>query len=293
MEFDLDVEQPRKSAPVPVGSIEPLARRLNVPPERQLLYKIMTVETLLRSIAEAYLHFNRVDLYRDFPGADPHDGQQLPSDQQGNTTARFEKAPNFSMADYYDQSRSRSYACRLSLENSNFIWNNYASGSERGKVCIVFDFGKLRAMLNRTLQPGNAALLYRGNQCHQIFSINFGIIEYIEWDQHQANSPYLPNPVEYSYLKAKKFCEEKEFRISLSALGIGQFALNDGSTMQFPASLQMYFDFRAAIAEGTIREILYAPDCDRVFLHAELRKLCTVPEDENASGNMQRTRVGP
>jgi hypothetical protein len=31
----------------------------------------VTVENLLCSIYGAYLHFNRVDGYRDFPGADP------------------------------------------------------------------------------------------------------------------------------------------------------------------------------------------------------------------------------
>jgi len=36
------------------------------------------------------------------------------------------------------------------------------NGSENGKVCIVFDFGKLRATLNQTLQPGNAALKCNG-----------------------------------------------------------------------------------------------------------------------------------
>ena len=40
-------------------------------PEGQLLYKIMTIENLLRSIAGSYLHFNRVDAYNDL---DPNDG---------------------------------------------------------------------------------------------------------------------------------------------------------------------------------------------------------------------------
>lgn len=250
---------------------------LNVPPDSQLLFKMMSVENLLRSIGGAYLHFNRVVSYSDFSGADAHDGQQLPNDKKGNARAMFEKAQNFSAAKYYDQSRERTYACCLSLESSDFIWNNYANDGEHGKVCIVFDFGKLRATLNRTLQAGNAALLYGGRQCHQIFSINYGIVEYIEWDTYQVNSPHLPNPIKYTYLKAKRFSEEKELRISLSALGIGQFALNDGSTIDFPASLQMDFDFKAAIADGTIREILCGPDCNRSFLHAELHKLRIVP----------------
>jgi hypothetical protein len=262
-----------KYIPAPLGSIEPHAPLLKIPPDGQLLYKIMSVKNLLRSIVGNYFHFNRVDSYIDFPSADSFDGQQLPKDLEGNSLVRFEKAPDFSTANYYNQSRARTYACCFSLENSDFIWNNYANGSAKGKVCIVFQFGKLRAVLNQTLQHGNAALEYNGNRCHQIFSVNYGIVEYIEWDVHQINNERLANPIRYTYLKDKRFSEEKEFRISLSTIGIGQFALRDGSTMQFPSSLKLDFDFRTAIADGTLRQILYAPDSDSGFLQAELRKL--------------------
>lgn len=238
----------------------------------------MTIENLLNSITGSYLYFNRVDRYKD----DLNDGQQLPKDRQVSAGVKFEKAPNYSGADYYDQSRARTYACCFSLENSDYIWKNYANGSERGKVCIVFDFGKLRDTLNRTLQFGNAAIKYGGNRCHQIFSINYGIIEYVVWDKHQANTKYLTNPIHYTYLKDKnKFSAEKELRISLSAAGIGQFVLNDGSTMNFPGSLHMDFDFRAANADGTIQKVLCAPDCDIGFLYAELHKLCIVPSEDS------------
>ena len=49
--------------------------------------------------------------------------------------------------------------------------------------------------------------------------------------------------------------------------------------MDFPASLQVIVDFRAAITAGAIHEILYAPDCDSGFLHTELHKLCIVPSE--------------
>ena len=272
---------PSQPIPAPVGSVEPHAPMLIVPPDDQLLYKIMTVENLLRSIAGAYLHFNRVDSYVDFPRADTHDGQQLPKDLEGNVSTRFEKAPDFSVADYYDQSRDRTYACCFSLENSDLIWNNYANSSKEGKVCVVFEFSKLRDMLNRTMQSGNAQLEYNGNRCRQIFSVNYGIIEYVEWDRHQENAARLPNPIKYTYLKDKKFSEEKELRISLSAPGMGKFVLNDGSMIHFPDSLQVAFDFRAAIADGTIQQILCAPDCDSGFLHAELRNLHIFPSEES------------
>lgn len=269
----MDMSTERRGIPAPLGSVEPHAGLLNVPPDGQLLYKMMTAENLLRSILGAYLHFNRVDSYADFPGADPHDGQQLSADQVGNVGARFLKAPDFSAADYYDQSRARTYACCFSLNNSDHIWRNYATGSAKRQVCVVFEFGKLRATLNRTFHPGNAALEYNGVRCHQIFSLNYGTVEYVDWDRHRANAEHLPNPIRYTYLKSKAFGAEKELRVSLSAIGIGHFALNDGSIMEFPPSLQVPFDFKAAMADGTLVQILLAPDADGDFLHAELYKL--------------------
>ncbi len=240
----------------------------------------MTAKNLLRSIAGSYLYFNRADSYADFPTADQHDGEQVPNDREGNATARFEKAPDFSAADYYDQSRARTYACCFSLENSPFIWENYGTGDERGKVCFVFNFGKLRATLNRTLEPGNAALEYEGLRCHQIFSINYGVVEYVDWANHRANIPHLPNPVKYTYLKDRaRFGEEKELRISLSTIGLGGFVLNDGKKMEFPPNLQMQFNFRAAIADGTIEQIIRSPDSDTEFLKAELRKFNIATRD--------------
>jgi hypothetical protein len=75
--------------PLFLGSVEPQAGLLKMPPDGQLLYKMMTIENLLRSIIGAHLHFNRMDSYRDFPDADPHDGQQLPKARAANSTARF------------------------------------------------------------------------------------------------------------------------------------------------------------------------------------------------------------
>ena len=91
---------------------------------------------------------------------------------------------------------------------------------------------------------------------------------------HEANGKRLPNPIPYTYLKDKtKFSEEKEFRISLSAIGMGEFALKDGSNLHFPASLYVPFPFKTAIRDGTLRPMLCAPDTDIDFLYAELNKL--------------------
>jgi len=275
---------PPQPVPAPLGHIEPHATLLSVPTTEQFLYKIMSTENLLRSVFRNYLHFNRVDSYTDFPGADPHDGRQLPKDEPGNASSHFQNASHFTAADYYNQSRARTYACCFSLENSDYIWSNYANNNKHGKVCVVFEFGKLRKTINNTLSPGNPALDYNGNRCRQIFSVNYGIVEYVEWDSHQTNSEQLANPIQYTYLKAKQreeqsFYEERELRISLSAIGIGQFALRDGSTIKFPPSLELSFNFQAAIADGAIRKILHAPDANTDFLKSELHKLRIVLSD--------------
>jgi hypothetical protein len=42
----------------------------------------------------------------------------------------------------------------------------------------------------------------------------------------------LPNPIVYTYLKDREqYSEEKELRVSLSAIGMGHFVLDDGSLM--------------------------------------------------------------
>jgi hypothetical protein len=144
---------PHASSPPPFGLIEPHAPLLRRPPAGQLLYKVMNVENCIRSIEDGYLHFNRVDSYKDFPDADQHDSEQLSADRHGNAAVTFAKAPDFSFADYCDQSRSRTYAFCASLENTDYIWT-YSSNSPRGNVGVVFDFDKLRTTVNRTLQSG-------------------------------------------------------------------------------------------------------------------------------------------
>ena len=264
----------------PIGHIEPHAPLLKIPHSDQLLFKIMTAENLLRSIDCKYLHFNRVDSYEDFLGADPCDGQQTPKDHQISNNMRFDKAPNFSAADYYNQSRSRTYACCFSLENSEYIWKNYANNSTIGKVCITFNFGKLRECLNKTLKSHHTSLVYNGNRCRQFFSLNYGIVQYVDWKEHQVCKERLPNPIIYTYLKDAIYSSESELRISLSALGIGQFTQSNGSAIEFPNIIQFHFNFKAAYSEGIITQLQSTPDCDLDKLKNELldRGIEVVPE---------------
>jgi hypothetical protein len=131
---------------------------------------------------------------KDFLTADAHDSEQPPKDRSTNASLKFTKSPQFSVADLNDRSRARTYACCFSLENSASIWTNYGNGSETGgKVCIVFDYSKLRETLNKTFRL-------------DIFNINYGMVEYVELKDHQENQE---NQIRYTYLKDKEFQHEK------------------------------------------------------------------------------------
>lgn len=267
-----------------LGGIEPHALLLQCLSDDCQLYKVMTVENLLYSLAGNYLHFNRVNAYKDFPGADISDGKQLPSDQTSNASVAFASNPRVSAASYYDQCRSRTYACCFSIDNSDHIWDAYGKGSALGKVCIVFNLGKLKTRLNAVLNPSSSVLLYAGTPCKQIFSVNYGLINYVPFSSHQTNAQHLSNPIINTYLKDQSYQQEKEFRVSLSAIGMGQFALNDNSLFEFPPALQLEFDFRQAIADGTIVQILTPPTASCDILLKELGKFRIIPASENNAG---------
>ncbi len=241
------------------GNTEPHGPLLRQPATDAVLYKIMKVGDLIRSLELGYLHFQRVDRYKDFPTADARDGEQLPLDRAANVATTFEGTPDYNAANYYDSCRARTYASSFSLENSPLIWERYGSSDPVGKVGVVFHFGRLRNVLNQTIgnEPGHSALMVGGIQCRQIFNINYGLIDYVDAEVARANEGLLPNPILYSYMKdAKQFAGEREMRITLSTLGVGNFALVDGTAIKFPESMQLAFDFRRAIQDGTISQLL-------------------------------------
>ena len=266
-----EIDSQSASAP-PLGEIEPHAPLLNLPAPGQRLYKLMSVENLIRSVEGSYLHFNRVDHYTDFPLADADDGAELPLDQFSNQTATFEKAPTFSLSDYYARSRSRTYACCFTLENSEHIWSHYGCGSQMGQVGLELDFGKFRQRVNADLS-GDADLIHGDLRCHQIFSINYGEVTYVDLQTHRANTERATNPIEYAYLKDARFADERELRVTLSAIGMGRFLLDNGPEIDFPPTLQLAFDIRGAIADGTITQILTGSTTNVEHLTAELARL--------------------
>jgi len=195
----------------------------------------------------------------------------------------FEKAPTYTLDKYYDCARARTYACCFSLEHSSYIWEHYAP--DRDAVCLAFNFDKLRHRLNATMQASldNSGLLMQGeNHFRQLFSINYGVVEYVDKSAHALHPVRLANPIQYTFLKDKeRYASENELRVALSALGVGQFVLNNGARMAFPPILQMHFDYREAFSARAITEILCPPnfvDAQHVdTLRGEMEKLRMIP----------------
>jgi hypothetical protein len=245
------------TAAMPLAWVEPHRFLLRQPEPGALLFKIVRVRYLIDMLQKSYLHFQRVDSFTD----DTADGEQLPLDRTTGAGMSFEKAPEFTAERYYDTARARTYACCFSMEHSAYLWENYAP--DRDAVCLVFDFEKLRQRLNATLQAtlDNHGLLMQGeNAFLQIFSINYGIVEYVDRQDHALHPKRMANPIQFTFLKEKaRYANEKELRVTLSALGIGQFVLTSGAAMEFPPALQMGFDYREAFSGGAITEILCPP----------------------------------
>lgn len=204
-----------------------------------------------------YLYFRRVDTYAD----DKSDGEQLPLDRKIHETIGFIKDPTYTTDKYYDSARSRSYASCLSLENSDYIWKNYGN-SGKDAICLEVEFGKLRRELNDTLL--NMPWYYGPYPIKSIFSINYGIAEYVDWHNSQNS---FRNPIKYLYMKNKeKYQEEKELRVSLSAMGTVKFVLSDSTEIEFPEFINFPFNFKKAFGEDIIKRILKTPACDRALL---------------------------
>ena len=246
------------AATPPLAFVEPHRFLLRQPEPGALLFKVVKVRYLIDMLQKNYLHFQRVDAYTD----DTADGEQLPLDRVVGAGISFEKAPAYTLEKYYDTTRTRTYACCFSLEHSAYLWEHYAP--DRDAVCLVFDFEKLRQRLNASMQAtldNDGLLLHGENRFTQIFSINYGIVDYVERATHALHPVRIANPIQFTFLKDKgRYANERELRIALSAPGFGQFAMANGAMMEFPPALQMHFDYREAFSGGAIKEIRCPPD---------------------------------
>lgn len=234
--------EPLKLHELPLGTIEPHELLLDQP--KLLIYKFIKLDHLIRSVNDHYLHFSRVDCYKDFKDADINDGNQTSEDRTIHQKMKFIKGG--SLETYYDKSRSRSYACCFTMKKMPHMWNTY------GEICIVFEFSKLRKALNEIIDF--SYLVQDNNMYLPIFSINYGYVQYCNWSQHSTGGGV--NPIRYLYLKDAQYKDEHELRISLSASGMGEFISNDRSKIDFSSSLQLEFNFQEAIDRQIIQKII-------------------------------------
>ncbi len=221
---------------------------LQLPPENTSLYKVISLENLTKSIKDQYLFFTRVDQYNDFPDSDEHDGEQTLNDREAHKNRNLQNS-DFTMEKFYDQNRKRTYACCFSLENSPHIWENYGGDDPKQKICLIFCLSKLKEYLNSQL--ARTTIYIDTIEYHQIFNINYGVVSYVNWNNHTERRKYEPNPIQYTYIKDEKFSNEKEFRITLSTIALGNF-----QGFKFPSSIGLEFDFHKAINSGVIRQFI-------------------------------------
>jgi hypothetical protein len=226
--------------------IEPHAPLLNKAIVGSNLYKLISYRYFNNMLDRNYLYFSRVDTYND----DIRDSDVPDQDEEIHKAIVFEKTPNYTVYDYYNNCRSRTYACCFSIENSSYIW-------KYGDICIVFNSSNLINYLNNNYKISR--LQYKDKYLQNFFYINYGLVEYGSLKNDILANPWLPNPIMYAYFKDVKYSHEKEFRISLSCLGLGKIMF-EGSEFIFPKSIELDFDFNTAVRLGIINEILVSPN---------------------------------
>lgn len=207
---------------------------------------------------KSYLYFRRVDTYQD----DIKDSDQPIRDKAINRNIGFEKQPEYKLYDYYRSCRARTYACCFSTENSNYIWENYSAGDPNA-ICLIFNTGKLKELLNKTIE--NSEIIFGKGQCRNFFDINYGSVKYGDFENHVLSKRVCSNPIEYSYFKDSKYQSEKEFRITLSAIGLGKIVCPDGSEFCFPDSVKIGISIKKALLCGAISSMEVSPKCEKEF----------------------------
>jgi hypothetical protein len=138
------------------------------------------------------------------------------------------------------------------------------------KEPLVFEFGKLKEMLNKILL-GSVIVLSNGVGCENNFCINYGEVEYIDRVSYRANTVNLPNSVVYLHYKdAECYKRDQELRITLLSF---QRLSYYGKELLFDNAFHLGFNFKEALANGVIRKIEYSHNCDLKYLVEEFKKL--------------------
>jgi len=114
----------------------------------------------------------------------------------------------------------------------------------------VFDFQKLVEFLRLNFE--NLRIINEGKTYKNIFNLDYGLVDYgCRKSTSLIKNNCLPNPLEPVFFKDKIYEEDNEFRICLSAIGMGKFILGD-KEFNFPDSIALSFNFQEANQQGVI-----------------------------------------
>ena len=114
-----------------VNSHAPLLKK---PDDKQLLYKVIPSKYFFAMLKGNYLHFRRTDVYKDKIGDDLRDSDLTDSDKIISEKSTFEKSPNYTLKNYYESLRAKTYVCCFSTQNSDYLWKEYGGG-DNNAVC--------------------------------------------------------------------------------------------------------------------------------------------------------------
>tara|TARA_R110002110_G_C13467715_1_gene719477 strand:+ start:2757 stop:3542 length:786 start_codon:yes stop_codon:yes gene_type:complete len=231
--------------------IEPHEQLLTKPSNDTLLYKIVPSKFFFDMLRNDYLYFRRVDTYHD----DNRDSEQ--PDNHNDTYGKkvFEKDPTFTLTDYYNRCRARTYACCFTTENTKYIEDNYSNG-DPSCICLVFQCGKFIEQLNSIYNE--TKISFKNQLLENFFYINYGLVTYGKFNNFISKRGDMANPIEFAYFKDEdKYSKEKEFRITLSTHGMPKaFQLPDKSKFSFPDFIKIELNFKEALISNALKMIL-------------------------------------
>jgi hypothetical protein len=195
------------------------------------------------------------------------DSDLTDSDKKLSNQVFFDKSPDYSLGDYYNACREKTYVCCFSTENTDHIWKEYG-GCDSNAVCVVFERGVLTDYLDTIY--ADSKLFINGINCKNFISLNYGIINYGNIKNDSLADAHFQNPIKNTHFKDSQYREDNEFRISLSHMHPSKkYALPDGKEFTFPEELFFPFDWKNV----KIKELLVSQTHEDGFLETLKQKL--------------------
>jgi len=225
------------------------------------LFKFLSVENFVSSYKRNYLHLQRIDEFNDGIAADPFDGMPLLVDQKNREPIYFQFSPTTSLSDIDRIIRQRSYSFCLTKTLGKVQIDKFR-GNDRNKIAIEFDGPILLKELERIFW--DECNLNYGAKANQIFRLSAGSVDYVDINTHSLDTEFLSSAEDFMFVKdGALYRDEDEYRIGLICNVPNKSIKIAGSSLSFPASLEMPFDLKNAISIGVIREIHSWSECSK------------------------------